>query len=134
MYFRRIATTLAIVFIACAGPAVPTGASADVITYSTCTINDGKTIDDVLAAFENWRTIAEKEGYGDYKIRILLPHAAQDASQATFAIEGSAPNFARYGAAFGWWYSDEDAAAANAVMNQAFTCGEQSVWRTAGAN
>ena len=133
MKFRRIATPLAVLIIACAGPAAPIEASADVMTYSTCSLNEGKTIEDVVAVFQSWRTLAEKEGYGDYKIRILLPHAAADASPTTFAIEGSAPDFARYGAAWGWWYSDEDAAGSNAAMNQVFTCEEQSVWHSVSA-
>ncbi len=127
---HRIRTYLLALVLACAAPGIPTEASAEVLIYSTCTLNEGKTLADVDAVFRDWRTLSETEGFGDYKIRILVPHAASNAAQTTFVLEGSAPDFERYGAAFGWWYSDPDAAASNAAMNQVFSCSTQEVWHT----
>ena len=110
--------------------AVPMFAAADTITYSKCALNDGKTLADVDKVFKSWRAVADKDGYKDYKIRILIPHAAVDAAASTFWLEGSAPSFARSGAAFDWWYSDSDAAASLAAMNRVFTCGLQEIFRT----
>ncbi len=110
--------------------AVPMFAAADTITYSKCTLNDGQTIADVETVFKSWRALADKEGYKDYKIRILIPHAAADAAASTFWLEGSAPSFERSGAAFDWWYSDSDAAASLAAMNRVFTCGLAEIFRT----
>ena len=113
--------------------AVPMFAAADTITYSKCTLNDGKTIADVETVFKSWRALADKEGYKDYKIRILIPHAAADAAASTFWLEGTAPSYARSGAAYDWWYSDSDAAASLASMNRVFTCSLTETFHTGGS-
>jgi hypothetical protein len=113
--------------------AVPMFAAADTITYSKCALNDGKTLTDIDKVFKSWRVAADKDGYKDYKdykLRILIPHAASDTAAGTFWLEGSAPSFARSGAAFDWWYSDSDAAASLAAMNSVFTCESSETFRT----
>ena len=80
---RRITTYLLALVLACAAPGIPTEASAEVLTYSTCTLNEGKTLADVESVFGDWRTLAETEGFGDYKIRILVPHASSNAAPVT---------------------------------------------------
>ena len=118
------------VFVALMAALFPLSASADVLDYSKCTVNPGKTMADVEAAFTAWRTVSKDAGFGDYKIRLLIPHADTDTQQTTFWLEGSSPNFERYGKAYEWWYTNPDAAKSNASLQQAFSCESQVVFRS----
>ena len=109
---------------------LPLSAAAEMVLYSKCTVNPGRTLGSVEAVFAEWRELFEKEGFGDYKLRLLIPHAAPDIRGTTFWIEGSAPDFERYGKAWEWWYADPEAAAANASMQEVFTCETAQLFRT----
>ena len=109
---------------------LPLSAGADMILHSKCTVSPGKTLASVEAVFVEWQALFEKEGFGDYKIRLLIPHAADDTQLSTFWIEGSSPNFERYGKAWDWWYTAPEATAARASMQEVFTCGTATLFRT----
>ena len=79
---------------------LPLPASAEVILRSKCSLNPGKTFASVEAVFVDWRKLFEEEGFGDYRVRLLIPHAAPEARAGVFWIEGSSPNFERYGKAW----------------------------------
>lgn len=108
----------------------PLHASADVIQYNQCTINDGKTLADVQTWLNDWRGLAKKEGI-DYRIRLLLPHADSQISLTKFFIEGTTPTFESYGKAYQWWYSAPSAQASNTQLTSAASCDAGSVYRTA---
>ena len=109
---------------------LPLPASAEVILRSKCSLNPGKTSASVEAVFVEWRKLFEEEGFGDYRVRLLIPHAAPEARAGVFWIEGSSPNIERYGKAWHWWYTSPVAAAANASMMEVFTCDSTEVFRT----
>jgi len=112
---------------------LPLPASAEVIMRSKCKLNPGKTFDSVEAVFVEWRKLFTEEGFGDYKVRLLIPHAAADTRQGAFWIEGSSPGFERYGKAWAWWYTSPVAAAAGASMAEVFACESTEVFRTSPA-
>ena len=103
-------------------------ASAETMQYSLCTLNDGKSMADAQAWVEGWRKLAAAEDI-DYSLRLLLPHASPE-SLGQFFIEGSSPTLSAHAAAWEWWYSDEDAAASNAQLTAAASCGSQSIYVT----
>jgi hypothetical protein len=108
-------------------------ANAEVLTYEKCALNSGKTLDDVEAVFREWRQVSEKAGFGDYKIRLLLPHAFADVGAGSFWIEGSAPNLERYGLGWAWWYSAPEAQPVAEALEKTFTCESRSIFRSAAS-
>ena len=52
----------------------PLHASAEVMDYTKCQVNSGKTLADVQAWARDWRALAKKKGV-EYQLRILVPHA-----------------------------------------------------------
>lgn len=108
----------------------PLHARADVIQYNQCKLNAGKTMADVQAWLNDWRSLVKKEGI-DYKIRLLLPHADPSVPQADFFIEGTTPTFESYGKAYQWWYTAPSAQSSNAQLTAAATCSAGSAYRTA---
>ncbi len=108
---------------------LPLPASAEVILRSKCNLNSGKTFASVEAVFVEWRKLFTEEGFGDYRVRLLIPHAAPDAREGVFWIEGSSPDFERYGKAWAWWYTSPVAAAAGASMAEVFKCESTEVYR-----
>ena len=112
---------------------LPLPASAEVILRSKCSLNPGKTLASVESVFVEWRKLFEEEGFGDYRVRLLIPHAAPDSRGTTFWIEGSSPDFERYGKAWQWWYTSPVAASAGASMAEVFTCESSEVFRTGPA-
>lgn len=108
--------------------AVPFFASAEVMQYSLCTLNDGKTIADAQAWVDDWRKLVDAEDI-EYAVRLLQPHASTEAVNQFF-IEGSSPTLSSSAAAWEWWYSDEDALASAARLNEAATCGGNSFYIT----
>jgi hypothetical protein len=108
---------------------LPLPAGAEVILRSKCSLNPGKTLASVEEVFVDWRKLFEKEGLSDYRLRLLIPHAAADARGTTFWLEGTWPDFDRYGKAWAWWYSATRAAGAAASMAEVFTCESTEVFR-----
>lgn len=109
---------------------IPLSAGAEMIRLSRCTVNPGKTLTAVQTVFEKWRELLEKEGFGDHGIRLLVPHAGSETAGDTFWIEFSSPDFTRYGMVWEWWYTDPDAAAAAASMEEVFGCETAGLFRS----
>ena len=109
---------------------LPLPAGAEMIRFSRCTVNPGKTMASVKDVFKDWRELFEKEGFGDHSIRLLVPHAGSETTDDTFWIEFTSPNFTRYGMAWDWWYTDPDAAAASASMEEVFKCETAELFRS----
>ena len=109
----------------------PFGASAEVMHYSLCTMNEGSTIQDVEQWMQDWRKVAKKEGI-KYEVRLLVGHVTTpDEMLPNFYIEGSAANLADHAAGWAWWYSDdEDAVASSQQLFGVATCGGQAVFRS----
>lgn len=108
---------------------LPLPMSAEVMHYSKCSINDGKTIADTQAWVKSWRALAKKEGV-EYRIRLLVPHADGQLAANEFFIEGGSPTLASYAKAWEWWYTDSDAAASNQQLIAAATCDSGAVYRS----
>ena len=72
-------------------------ASAEVMHYSKCKINEGKTIDDVQVWVNDWRVLKTEKGI-DYRIRLLIPHADNDLGADEFFIEGGSSTLQSYAA------------------------------------
>jgi len=104
-------------------------ASAEVMHYSKCKLEDGKTIEDVQAWVTDWRKLKTEKGI-DYEIRILVPHADNDLGADEFFIEGRSSTLSSHGAAYEWWYSDDAAAASGTQLNAAATCDSGAIYRT----
>jgi hypothetical protein len=108
---------------------LPLSSNAEMLLHSKCEVSPGKTLASVEKVFVEWRELFEKHGFGDYKIRLLIPHAVGGTEPSTFWIEGSSPSFERYGKAWGWWYTAPEAASARASMQEVFTCGTARLFR-----
>jgi hypothetical protein len=104
-------------------------ASAQVMNYSLCTLNEGKTIADVQAWMKDWRTMVQQAGK-QYESRILIPHASPE-KENEFYLEGSSPTLATYADAWEWWYTAPQAAKSLAQLQSAASCGQAAVYRTA---
>jgi hypothetical protein len=108
---------------------MPLRASAEVMHYSKCKTNEGKTIADVQTWLNDWRVLAKKSGI-EYRVRILLPHADSQLAADQFFIEGGSPSLASYAKAWQWWYTDAAALASNAQLTAATTCDSGAVYRS----
>ena len=108
---------------------VPLQVSAEVMHYSKCKTNSGKTIADVQTWVKDWRALAKKEGV-DYRIRILVPHADSQLGPDEFYIEGGSPTLETYAKAWNWWYTDPNAAASNKQLTGAAACDSGAVFRS----
>ncbi len=108
---------------------LPFQASAEVMHYSKCKMNDGKTVADVQAWVDGWRTLVKKKGI-EYRIRLLLPHADSQLAAGEFFIEGGSPTLPSYAAAWQWWYTDAEARASNEKLTAAATCDSGAVYRS----
>jgi len=108
---------------------LPLQAAAEVMHYSKCTINDGKTIADVQKWVNDWRALAKKEGT-EYRVRLLIPHADSQLAANEFFIEGGSSTLQSYAKAWQWWYTDTDALASNAQLTAAATCDSGAVYRS----
>jgi hypothetical protein len=108
---------------------LPLQASAEVMHYSKCKLNAGKTIADVQTWVNDWRVLAKKEKV-EYRVRLLIPHADGQLTAGEFFIEGGSPTLQSYAAAWQWWYTNADAAASNAQLTAAATCDSGAVYRS----
>ena len=108
---------------------LPVHAFAEVMHYSKCKTNDGKTIADVQTWLKDWRALAKKEGV-EYRVRLLVPHADSQLHADEFYIEGGSPTLESYAKAWQWWYTDPDAAASNKQLTGAATCDSGAVYRS----
>jgi len=108
---------------------MPLQASAEVMHYSKCKTNSGKTIADVQTWLKDWRALAKKEGI-EYQIRLLIPHADSQLKADEFFIEGGSATLQSYAKAWDWWYTDPDAAASNKQLTAATTCDSGAVFRS----
>jgi hypothetical protein len=108
---------------------LPLQASAEVMHYSKCKMNSGKTIADVQAWLKDWRVLAKKKGI-EYRVRILVPHADGQLAADEFFIEGGSPTLQSYAKAWDWWYTDSDALASNKQLSAATTCQSGAVYRS----
>lgn len=104
-------------------------ASAEVMHYSKCRLNAGKTVADVQAWLNAWRTLKTDKGI-DYRVRILVPHADNDLAADEFFLEGGSSTLASYAAAWDWWYTDAAAAKSADQLNAAATCDAGVVYRS----
>ena len=109
---------------------LPMAASADVLHYSICELNQGKTLQDVQKWVDDWRPIAKKAGI-DYKIRILSGHAAPaEVMPPNFIIEGETATLTSYAKAWEWWHSDPKASKSNEQLISVAACGASQVYTT----
>jgi hypothetical protein len=106
----------------------PFSASAEVMHYSLCTLNDGKAATDVQAWVTSWRQLVKQSGK-KYEVRILVPHASPEKANQFF-LEGSSPTLSTHADAWEWWYSDAQAQKSNAQLVSVASCGEASIYRT----
>ena len=115
--------------IAIALPFASMVASAEVVQFTPCTLNEGKTIADVQAWVSSWRMLVKQAGK-QYTVRILVPHASPERSDQ-FYLEGTSPTLSSYAAAWEWWYADPNAAKSNTQLMNVAQCGAQSIYVTA---
>ena len=108
---------------------LPVQAFGEVMHYTKCKLNDGKTIADVQAWVDAWRVLKKNEGI-DYRVRLLVPHADNDLGSDEFFIEGGSSNLESYAKAWTWWYSDPDAAKSNDQLTAAADCDSGAVYRS----
>jgi hypothetical protein len=108
---------------------LPLRAGAEVMHYSKCKTNEGKTIADVQAWLDSWRILAKKNGI-EYRVRLLLPHADSQLGADEFFIEGGSPTLQSYAKAWDWWYTDAAARASNTQLTAATTCDSGAVYRS----
>jgi len=116
---------LVALFLVC----LPLRASAEVMHYSKCKTNEGKTIADVQTWVDDWRSLAKKKGI-EYRVRLLLAHADSQLAANEFFIEGGSPTLQSYAKAWQWWYTDADAQASNTQLTAAATCDSGAVYRS----
>jgi hypothetical protein len=105
---------------------VPFSVSGEVMQYSLCTLNEGKTIADAQAWLDSWRKLVDAEDV-NYEVRLLIPHAGTEGLNQ-FYIEGASPTLTTSAAAWEWWYSDEDALNSAAALADAAVCGGNSFY------
>ncbi len=108
---------------------LPAQALGEVMHYSRCSLNDGKTIEDVQAWVKDWRALKTANDV-DYRVRILVPHSDSDMEAGDFFIEGGSSTLASYAAAWNWWYTNADAAKSADQLNAAATCNSGVVYRS----
>jgi hypothetical protein len=105
---------------------LPFSVNAEVMQYTLCDLNEGKTIADAQAWVEAWRPLAKSSGK-QYQLRLLTPHAGPERLDQFF-IEGSTPTLATYADAWEWWYSDSAAGESNAQLVSVASCAANSIY------
>jgi hypothetical protein len=105
---------------------LPFSVNAEVMQYSLCDLNEGKTMADAQAWVEAWRPMAKSSGK-QYQLRLLTPHAGPE-RLGQFFIEGSTPTLSTYAEAWEWWYSDSAAAKSNAQLVSVASCEANSIY------
>jgi hypothetical protein len=105
---------------------LPAAAGAVTYDFLKCKRVAGKTMTDVEQVVTEWRALVDKAGYSDYKVAVLLPVHAEDISQGVFWWMGTAPDYARLGAAYNWWLTNADAAKMGDKFGTVFTCTNRS--------
>lgn len=108
---------------------LPLQAFGEVMHYTKCKLNEGKTVADVQAWVDAWRVLKKNEGI-DYRVRILIPHADNDLGSDEFFIEGGSSTLESYAKAWTWWYTDPDAAKSNDQLTAAADCDSGAVYRS----
>ena len=103
-------------------------ASADVMDYSRCQLEEGKSIDDVQKWVTDWRALAKKNSV-NYQLRLLVPHSDTTLMAGEFFIEGRSPSLATHAAAWQWWYTNADAAKSADQLAAAATCRSTAIYR-----
>lgn len=121
---KRISVFLIVCLVALA-----TQASAEVMHYSKCKLNEGKTIADVQAWVKDWRALKTAEGI-DYRVRLLVPHADTTMRPGEFFIEGGSSTLQSHAAAFDWWYTSDKAAKSGEQLNAAASCDSGAIYRS----
>lgn len=104
-------------------------ASAEVMHYVKCKLEDGKAIEDAQTWLDGWRKLKTEKGI-DYHIRLLLPHADNDLVAGEFFIEGRSSTLASHAAAYEWWYTDAEAEESGTQLNAAAACDAGVIYRT----
>ena len=107
----------------------PLQAFGEVMDFTKCKTNDGKTIADVQTWAKDWRALAKKKGV-EYQIRILVPHADSQMHADEFFIEGRSASLQAHAKAWDWWYTDADAAASNKQLMGAAACDSGAIYRS----
>jgi len=108
---------------------LPLHAFAEVVDFTKCRTDGGKTIADVQAWVKDWRALAKKKKV-EYELRLLVPHADPQMRAGEFFIEGRTPSLETHAKSWEWWYTDADAAASNKQLNGAAACDSGAIYRS----
>ncbi len=124
MSMRTILAALALLSLS------PVVAAADSWDVLRCKLHEGKSFADLEQVLTEWRLIADKATYSDYKVQILAPISGEYTGPGVFFWVGTAPSSQRIGAALDFWFSDPAAARMQEKFRTVFSCENRSTLRT----
>jgi len=108
-------------------------ANADVVQVYKCTLNDGKTSDDVIKASSAWLTAAKSmKGGGELKVYVEFPLAASPGPDG-FNFVMIAPDAESWGV-FQGGYESSAAAKADEAWYETAQCSGSSLWKSTKVN
>ena len=108
-------------------------ANADVVQVYKCTLNDGKTSDDVIKASSAWLTAAKSmKGGGELKVYVEFPLAASPVPDG-FNFVMIAPDAESWGV-FQGGYESSAAAKAYEAWYETAQCSGSSLWKSTKVN
>lgn len=110
-------------------PFLSVAVSAEVVQFSICTLNEGKTMADAQAWMEDWRKI-KKQANKQYELQLFNPNAGDDTllPGKQFGMLGTTPTLTSYGDGWDWWYSSTATMKSREMLGTIAACGANSIW------
>jgi len=105
-------------------------ADAEAREFYHCRYAPGASYDGLIAAYELYRGLMDKNGYSDYKVELLFPLYDDQTEPGTFVWQGTSPSMARLGEANDWFWFSDAAAPSRAAFEKAAVCASASMFYT----
>ena len=126
MSIKRVVSTLvSLLALVSLGPSL---AQATTQEAFICTLNEGKTIDDLMSVASQFKkAIAGLKGGGDYKAQILMPIASQNLSSVIWI--GQMPSFAAMAAFNDAYVASDVSKKFDPMFEKVADCESRSFWQ-----
>ena len=103
-------------------------ASAAPVEYWGCKLNDGKSMDDLMAWAEKWNKVADGLSDQSYSAWVMTPMFTDSMTQYDFVWGGTWGSYQQMGTGMGEFFGGEEGAALFAEYQNITTCESHTLW------